>query len=70
MTAMTVADLILLLQQKPQHLPVVYACYSESALLEASDISIGSLSTPRDDGWVHHARPDKPQQEYLLFPGN
>ena len=70
MTPMTVADLIHLLQQKPQHLPVAYKCYSEYDLLDANDISVMNLRIPRDDGWVHHARPDKPQQEYLVFPGN
>lgn len=67
---MTVAELIAVLQTKPQDLQVVYHCYSEQCLLEAKEIIIKRLCEPRPDGWVQNARYDKPQQEYLTFPGN
>lgn len=67
---MTVKELIAVLQSKPQNLNVVYRCCSEWCLLEADDIEIKSLCLPRPDGWVHDARPDKPKQDYLTFPGN
>jgi hypothetical protein len=67
---MTVKELIAILQSKPQDLQVAYAKYSEFCLLKATDIVIDSLCEPRPDGWVHDRRPDKPQQEYLFFPGN
>lgn len=67
---MTVHELIVLLQTKPQDIQVVYSCYSEYALLNAKDISIQALCLPRADGWVHDARPDKKTRNYLCFPGN
>lgn len=67
---MTVAELIAFLQTQPQDLPVVYQLYSEQALLKADDIHIERLCEPRPDGWVHHARQDKPLQSYLVLPGN
>jgi hypothetical protein len=67
---MTVKELIDFLQTQPQHLPVAYRLYSEQCLLRANAIKIASLCIPRPDGWVHDSRPDKPTQEYLLFPGN
>lgn len=67
---MTVAELIAKLETMPQHLPVAYCKFSEQCLLEASDISVCELGHPRPDGWVHDKRPDKPSQEYVLFPGN
>ncbi len=67
---MTVAELITLLQSKPQDLQVAYALFSEYCLLEAKDIDVEHLCEPRPDGWVHSRRPDKPTQEYLVFPGN
>lgn len=67
---MTVAELIAKLKTMPQHLPVAYAIYSERCLLEADDIVVGECCLPRPDGWVANKRPDKPSQEYVLFPGN
>jgi hypothetical protein len=67
---MTVAELITLLQTKPQELQVVYQLHSEYCLLEANLIDVERLCEPRPDGWVHDARPDKPTQEYLVLPGN
>lgn len=67
---MTVAELIAILQTKRQDLPIVYRVYSEWALLEPDDIEVQALCLPREDGWVHDARPDKPIQDYLTLPGN
>lgn len=67
---MTVKELIALLQSKPQELQVAYPKYSEWCLLEANDIEIKSLCPARVDGWVHDARPDKPTEDHLVFPGN
>jgi hypothetical protein len=67
---MTVADLIATLQTMPQHLLVGYRCHSEQCLLEASDLNIVEACLPRPDGWIQSKRPDKPTQEYLMFPGN
>jgi hypothetical protein len=66
----TVAELIQHLQQFPQDLLVTYECCSEDCLLEAEQVAIGTRQPPRPDGWVHHQRPDKPAQDYLMFPGN
>lgn len=67
---MTVAELIAILQSKPQDIQVAYRCYSEWCLLEAEHIEVKSLCPPRVDGWVHDARPDKPMEDYLTLPGN
>lgn len=67
---MTVKELIEFLQTKPPHLSVAYHLHSEQLLLEAKDIEIKSFCLPRPDGWIQDARPDKPTQEYLVFPGN
>lgn len=67
---MTVAELIVVLQTKPQDLQVIYCCYSEHLLLDAEDIDITEACEPRPDGWVHRIRHDKPAQKYLCFPGN
>ena len=67
---MKVSELIEFLKTQPQDLPVVYKCFSEQCLLEADDIEVRTLGVLRDDGWVHDARPDKPNTEYLVFPGN
>jgi hypothetical protein len=65
---MTVAELIALLQTKPQDLQVTYALYSEKCLLEADDIEVGTACKPRPDGWVQDARKDMETQDYLMFP--
>ena len=49
---------------------IPFCCFSEQLLLGADDIRIERLCLPREDGWVHDARPDKPTQDYLVFPGN
>ena len=67
---MTVKELVAFLCKQPQDLVVLYRCYSEQALLECHDIEIQQLCLPRTDGWVQNARPDKPTQPYLVFPGN
>lgn len=67
---MTVKELIEFLQKQPQFLPVVYMAYSEFCLLTDNDIDIRDLGMPREDGWVHDHREDKPTQQYLVFPGN
>lgn len=67
---MKVSELIDYLKTQPQHLTVVFRCYSESCILEAKDIKIEELCAPRDDGWVPNTRPDKATQTYLVLPGN
>ena len=67
---MKVSELIQFLQTQPQHLEVIYRCYSEYALLKTGDIEVGEACPVRDDDWVAHQRPDKPTQTYLIFPGN
>ena len=64
---MTVAQLVWLLQQQPQDLPVAYRKYSEQVLLEKEHIKIVELCEPRDDGWVQDQRPDMPSQTYLVI---
>jgi len=66
----TVAELIEHLQTLPQHLPVAYCMHSEYCLLELGDVSVKRLQAARPDGWVHDKRPDKPDVEYVVFPGN
>ena len=67
---MTVADLIEFLKTQPQDLTVAYAMCSEYDTLQQKDISVMVLREARADGWIHNARPDKPTQQYLVFPGN
>ncbi len=64
---MTVAELIVILQSKPQDLQVVYSQYSEYCLLEPDDVVIAAHCQPRPDGWVACRRPDKPTQNYLVL---
>lgn len=66
---MTVAELIVELQQYDQSLQVVCPTCSEYAVLEHGELSIETLCEPRPDGWVQLYRPDKPTQQYLAFPG-
>lgn len=65
---MTVAELIAFLQTQPQDLQVAHAMYSEFCTLDAAGIAVMTLSEEREDGWVAWNRPDKPTQEYLVFP--
>lgn len=67
---MRVKDLIALLQKHDQDLPVCYRLHSEQCLLESDDISVEDFQPPRNDGWVHDKRPDKPTQTYLVLLGN
>lgn len=67
---MTVAQLIEFLKTQPQEMLVAYDIYSESALMEADMIKVQDLCIAREDGWLHHKRPDMPSQPYLVFPGN
>lgn len=67
---MTVGELRYYLGKFDQSLPVAYGLYSESCLLESSDIEVKNLCEPRPDGWVANYRPDKSSIEYLVFPGN
>lgn len=67
---MTVAELIEFLKTQPQNLLVAYRLCSENKLLERDEITVEYLCLPRADGWVANARPDKPTQQYLQFPGN
>ena len=70
MKPMRVKDLITLLQKHDQELLVCYRRHSEYCLLEPDDICIQDLQPPRNDGWVHDERPDKPVETYLVLPGN
>jgi hypothetical protein len=67
---MKVRDLILLLQEHDPDMPVCYSVFSEQAELEPELIEVEELCLPRDDGWIHDKRSDKPFQKYLVFPGN
>ena len=67
---MTVKELIAVLQSKPPDLQVAYQLHSEHCLMEADDINVETLGLVRGDGWVPDKRPDKPSQDYLVFPGN
>lgn len=67
---MTVQELIKFLETQPQDLQVAYRCYSEQTLLESEQIRIVEYCEPRPDGWIQDKRPDKPTQQYLMFPGN
>lgn len=67
---MTVAELIAKLQTYPPNLRVVYSIYSEYSLIEPDQIGTERLCPPRPDGWVHDARPDKPTELFVVFPGN
>lgn len=67
---MRVKELIEFLKTQPQELQVAYRCCSEQVLLKPDDIYVTALCEPREDGWIQNRRPDKPTQDYLLFPGN
>lgn len=67
---MKVSELIEFLQTQPQDIPVAYRLHSEQLLLEVEAIAVVDCCEARPDGWVHHARSDKPTTPYLLFPGN
>ena len=66
----SVAELIRHLQTFPQDALVAYCLHSEQILMEKKEVILFAGCEPRPDGWVHHERPDKPSQTYVLFPGN
>lgn len=69
---MTVNELIAHLRKQPKRvrdLQVGYNTCSEFCLLEATDIEIRKECVARADGWIARRRNDKPEQEYLMFPG-
>jgi len=67
---MKVYELIEFLKTKPQALEVAFRLYSEYAVIQKDAISIVTACEPRPDGWIECKRPDKPKQDYLMFPGN
>jgi hypothetical protein len=67
---MQVKDLVEFLLTQPQDIQVAYSLYSEQCLLDLTHIEMIKACKPRKDGWIHHARPDKPLETYLLFTGN
>lgn len=67
----TVAQLIEKLKEFDPSLLVAYRKYSDWALLDLNDLIIEAGQPPREgDGYISLPRPDKPQQQYLMFPGN
>lgn len=70
MTPLTVAELIKFLKKQDPAAPVAYRQYSDQTLMALDNIEVVKGCFPRNDGWVQNARPDKPQQTYILFPGN
>lgn len=67
---MTVAELIEFLKTQPQDAPVAYCEYSYYSAMKPEDISMMELQVARIDGYVGDRRPDKPTQQWLVFPGN
>lgn len=67
---MTVRELIEFLKDQPQDILVAYDKYSECCLMDAEEILVKEMCDPRNDGWLQMKRPDKPFQQYLIFPGN
>jgi hypothetical protein len=67
---MTVGELIEFLKTVPPEWLVAHQIYSEQELLVKDDILKMKACAPRPDGWIQSFRTDKPEQMYLLFPGN
>lgn len=67
---MKVYELINFLKTQPQDLDVVYRFCSENVMLTDGQVAVKNLGLARSDGWIPNARPDKPTQQYLVFPGN
>ena len=67
---MQIKDLVAFLLTQPQDIKVAFSLYSEQCLLDITHIKLVKACEPREDGWIQHARPDKPLETYLLFPGN
>lgn len=64
---MTVKELRKLLKRFPQHLQVITPLWSEHRILEPHEIGLIALCEPREDGWVHDNRDDKPTQDYVVI---
>lgn len=62
---MNVEQLIEHLKTYPPDMIVIAPLYSEYKLLEIGDIGIHEACEPREDGWVHRRREDKPTVKYL-----
>lgn len=67
---MTVRELIEFLKTQPQDALVAFCQYSDYTAMEAEHIDLMNLQSARVDGYVGEARPDKPTQQWLVFPGN
>ena len=67
---LTVKELIELLQTYPQDILVARELFSEKVLVEEGNFCIEEHCPPRNDGWVHEKRPDRPTQKYLVIAGN
>lgn len=67
---MTVTELILFLKIQPQDIQVAFQQYSDYTVLKPEWINVEELQHARIDGYVGEARPDKPTQKWLVFPGN
>lgn len=66
----TVKELIAFLQTQPQDLVVAFEQYSDWSEMELDQIRACVAGVRRGDGYIPNARPDKPTQTYLVFPGN
>lgn len=66
----TVADLIKVLQTYPPSMLVAHDMFSERCLLPFDELRVVTACYPRPDGWIQNERPDMPQTQYLVFPGN
>ena len=64
---MKLRELIQHLQTFDPDLDVVYRKWSEYKLVDPAGIEIVKACYPREDGWVHDERPDKPSQQYLCI---
>jgi hypothetical protein len=67
---MKVKELIAFLQTQPQDVPVAFCQYSDYTAMEIEHIVLQDLQSARVDGYVGAARPDKPTEKWLVFPGN
>ena len=64
---MVVSELIEILKNYPQDLPVAYPMWSEQLMLNPDKINIKPLCIVREDGWIQNYRPDKPSINYLVI---
>ena len=70
MTPLTVGTLKQLLKKYDNDIKIAFSQHSEYVVMEEDDIATQMACAPRPDGWVQRKRPDKPTEEYLVFPGN